>query len=84
MGNICDAAEDEQDAAELRNLAGLMPSYRRFLSHHSRNCIAGILGDLELLEAKTDASKNPELLNAIYRLRTATKHLMSDLERAGI
>lgn len=81
MGAIINQLQDETDAQELRNLADLMPSYRRYCSHHFRNSAAAILNSAEILER---SGLGGESLNALTRIKVAITHMVDDMAKAGI
>ncbi len=88
MGNITDIEQDKEDVETLLVIAGLYPAYKRFLSHHTRNSIQGIMNYTEIINKNIikidDPKTRSEIWVAVDRIKQATDHLIMDLERVGV
>ena len=85
MGAVINQEQDDKDASMLKSIAELAPCYKRYLSHHSRNSISGIMMSVEsAIQKLDDPVCKEEVRNSLYRIKVATEHLMNDLEKAGI
>ena len=84
MGAVVNAVQHEQDLRQLQALADLCPVYRRHLSHHLRNCLAGIVGSLELAQRNLDDRFLEVMRQDLGRALEACEHLRKDIDDAGL
>ena len=79
MGNQYEGEEDH--IRVLQTVSELCPAYKLYLSHHTRNSIASILGCCHLAKQRINDIRAIEEFN---KIESATRHLLSDLERVGV
>ena len=79
MGNITDQEQHSKDVYSLRIVSELIPAYKRHLSHHLRNPLAGIMTSCELAEKDMDAGNIEALRNHVTRILNAVRHIEQDL-----
>lgn len=85
MGMITDKVQDESDSRQLRNLAEMMPAYKRFLAHHLRNSLQSILNHADAVREKgKDPANLQTILYSVEAIEAAAEHMVEDLERSGL
>ena len=82
MGNHYEGEEDH--VRVLQAVSELCPAYKLYLSHHTRNSIAAVLGCCEMAKRRYAGADQDGMMTELRRIEAATRHLMADLEKAGI
>jgi hypothetical protein len=65
-------------------VAELVPTYRRFLSHHLRNSLTTLYNSIALAQRDLAARNHEALLNHFARIEMVCEHMKADIEEAGL